>query len=215
MKYDLSQSISQRSIGEKDAENQRIAEIANEIRRRSQVYEAESGTGKEHVSHFDAELRSAESYAKEYGIWIPMDEVFDLGLPGASGNENDIYTRDDMVFKVNNLLNSGSIVNLLEKVILHNTIFAETFYYFVGFAGYDGRSVMPVIMQDLIKDAKPATTIEIDTYMSALGFTKENDEGRYSNGTYVVWDVVPRNVLVDTDGDIYVVDAEIMNIEKY
>ena len=25
----------------------------------------------------------------------------------------------------------------------------------------------------------------------------------------VVWDVVPRNVLVDADGDMYVVDAEI------
>ena len=69
-------------------------------------------------------------------MWIPMDEVFDLGIPGPSGNEND-------------------------------------------------------------------------TYMSALGFTKENDEGRYSNGTYLVWDVVPRNVLVDADGDMYVVDAEI------
>ena len=52
----------------------------------------------------------------------------------------------------------------------------------------------------------------IDTYMSALGFTKENDEGRYFNGTYVVWDVVPRNVLVDADGDMYVVDAEIREV---
>lgn len=31
MKYDLSQPISQRGIGEKDAENQRIAEIADEL----------------------------------------------------------------------------------------------------------------------------------------------------------------------------------------
>jgi hypothetical protein len=212
MKYDLSQSISQRSIREKDAENQRIAEIADEIRRRSQVYEAKSGTGKEHVSHFDAEQRSAESYAKEHGMWIPMDEVFELGHPSDSGNENDIYTRDDTVFKVNNLMNSGSIVNLLEKIILHNSIFPETFYYFIGFAGFDGRSVMPVLQQDLIKEAVPATTIKIDTYMSALGFTKENDEGRYSNGTYLVWDVVPRNVLVDADGDMYVVDAEIKKL---
>ena len=212
MKYDLSQSISQRSIREKDAENQRIAEIADEIRRRCQVYEAESGTGKKHVSRFDAEQRSAELYAKEHGMWIPMDEVFELGRPSDSGNENDIYTRDDTVFKVNNLMNSGGIVNLLEKIILHNSIFPETFYYFVGFAGLDGRSVMPVLQQDLIKDSVPATTIKIDTYMSALGFTKENDEGRYSNGTYVVWDVVPRNVLVDADGDMYVVDAEIKKL---
>ena len=36
--------------------------------------------------------------------------------------------------------------------------------------------------------------------MSALGFVKEGDEGRYSNETYTVWDVVPRNALVDYDG---------------
>ena len=39
--------------------------------------------------------------------------------------------------------------------------------------------------------------------------SKQSNEGRYSNGTYIVWDVVPRNVLVDADGDMYVVDAEI------
>ena len=141
-----------------------------------------------------------------------MDEVFDLGLPGASGNENDIYTREDTVFKVNNLLNSGSIVNLLEKVILHNSIFPDTFYYFIGFAGYDRRSVMPVLQQDLVKDAQPATPIEIETYMAAIGFTKMNNEGRFANNMYEVWDLVPRNVLKDKDGDIYVVDAEIKRL---
>ena len=68
------------------------------------------------------------------------------------------------------------------------------------------------IEQERICNAQPATQIMIDTYMSALGFTKENDEGRYSNGTYLVWDVVPRNVLVDADGDMYVVDAEIKGL---
>ena len=138
MKYDLSQPISQRSIGEKDAENHRIAEIADELRRRSQVYEAESGAGQE-----------------------------------------------------------------------HNSLFPDTFYYFIGFAGYDGRSVMPVLQQDLVKDALPATPIEIETYMAAIGFTKMNNEGRFTNNIYEVWDLVPRNVLKDKDGDIYVVDAEI------
>lgn len=41
--------------------------------------------------------------------------------------------------------------------------------------------------------------------MSALSFVKEGDEGRYSNETYTVWDVVPRNALVDYDGDMYVI----------
>ena len=45
--------------------------------------------------------------------------------------------------------------------------------------------------------------------MAALGFEKQNDEGRYSNKDFQVWDLVPRNVLKDKDGDLYIVDAEI------
>ena len=32
-------------------------------------------------SRFDAEQRAAEQMAKEHGFWIPMMEVFDLGVP--------------------------------------------------------------------------------------------------------------------------------------
>ena len=131
-----------------------------------------------------------------------MDEVFDLGYPGPSGNETAIY-------KVNNLLNAGGICNLLEKILLHNIIFPNTYYSLYGFAGYDGRSVLPVLKQKRICNSHPATQIMIDTYMAALGFNKTSAVGRFSNSTYEVWDLVPRNVLVDDDGDIYVVDAEI------
>lgn len=64
-----------------------------------------------------------------------------------------------------------------------------------------------------ITNAHPATQIMIDTYMAALGFEKTTQEGRFSNGAYEVWDLVPRNVLVDEDGDIFVVDAEIKHIK--
>jgi len=212
MKYDLSESISQRSSGEKDAENHRIKEIADEIRRRCEVYEKESRNSQDHVNHFEAEQRVTEQFAKDNDIWLPMEEAFNLGFPGPSGNENFTFITHDTIFKINNLLNSGGISNLLNKIILHNTIFPETFYYFIGFAGYDGRSVMPILRQDLIKNASPATSIEIDTYMSAIGFTKNLDDGKYQNEFYTVWDVVPRNVLKDKDGDIFVIDAEIASI---
>ena len=68
---------------------------------------------------------------------------------------------------------------------------------------------MPILRQDLIKNAVPATSIEIDTYMSAIGFTKNPVDGKYENDSFIVWDVVPRNVLKDKDGDIFVIDAEI------
>ena len=212
MNDDILKSVSQGSNGAYDEENRRIREISDELQRLCRLHEEESREGKGDGGLFEIEQRAAEQYAKSVGMWISMDKVFDLGELGPSGNENDTYVSGTIIYKVNNLLNSGGIVKLLDKVLLHNLIFPNTAYILHGFAGYDKRSVMPVLMQRRIRNAQPATQIMIDTYMSALGFSKENDEGRYSNGTYVVWDVVPRNVLVDADGDMYVVDAEIRKV---
>ena len=212
MNNDIFKSVSQGSNGAYDAENRRIREITDELQRLCRLHEEKSRDGKGNGGRFEIEQRVAEQYAKSVGMWIPMDNIFDLGEPGPSGNENDTYVSGTIIYKVNNLLNSGGIVKLLDKVLLHNLIFPNTAYILHGFAGYDKRSVLPVLLQRRIRNAQPATQIMIDTYMSALGFTKENDEGRYSNGTYVVWDVVPRNVLVDADGDMYVVDAEIKKL---
>lgn len=52
----------------------------------------------------------------------------------------------------------------------------------------------------------------IDTYMSAIGFTKAEQIGSFTNNHYEVWDLVPRNVLIDEEGDIFVVDAEIKQL---
>ena len=40
----------------------------------------------------------------------------------------------------------------------------------------------------------------------------QQDVSRFRNSQYEVWDVVPRNVLVDDEGDVFVVDAEIKHI---
>ena len=153
--------------------------------------------------------------AKEKGFWIPMTEIFSLGVPGPSGNENDTYVSEKVIYKVNNLLNSGSIVALLRRLLMHNEIFPDTAYMFHGFVGIEGRSVYPVIIQPRIANAQPATQIMIDTYMAAIGFSKANSAGRFINTKYEVWDIVPRNVLIDNDGDVYVIDAEIKNIELH
>jgi len=215
MSDDISQSVSQRGNGAYDEENLRIQEVSNELQRLCRLHEEESGNGKANGTRFEIEQRAAEQYAKSAGIWIPMDNVFDLGIPGPSGNENDTYVSKDTIYKVNNLLNSGGICKLFGKVLLHNLLFPNTAYRLYGFTGYDGRTVMPVLEQERICEAQPATQIMIDTYMSALGFVKDgNEAGRFSNNQYLVWDLVPRNVLVDKDGDMYVIDAEIARVNQ-
>jgi len=62
-----------------------------------------------------------------------MSDVFDLGVPGPSGNENDTYVSNDIIYKVNNLLNSGSILRLLDRVMWHNNLFYDTAYSLYGF----------------------------------------------------------------------------------
>ena len=68
---------------------------------------------------------------------------------------------------------------------------------------------MPIFKQNLIKEAAPATAIEISTYMAALGFNSTSTNGRFTNDELEVWDLLPRNVLNDNEGDIFVIDAEI------
>ena len=120
MSHDISQSLPSRSIRTQDAENSRIESIAHELRRRSRVHETQSGTSTTTLNLTDAEAQAAEVYAKENGLWVPMERIAELGTPGMSGNENELYVSDDIVFKVNNLMNTGSIVALLEKAIMHN-----------------------------------------------------------------------------------------------
>ena len=209
MNDDLFQSVPQGGIGAQEAENRRIEAIADELRRRCKLYETQRRDGQSHVSPLETEQRVAELFAKENGLWIPMEQVFELGTPGPCGNENDTYVSNDVIFKVNNLINSGSILRLLEKVRMHNEIFPDTFYQLHAFTGFDGRTIMPILRQDLVKDAEPTPQIAIDTYMAAIGFNREDIVGRYSNAAYIIWDLLPRNVLRDRDGDIFVVDAEI------
>lgn len=209
MNHDFSQSVSQGSNGAQEAEDNRIAAIADELRRRCKLYEAQLRTGENHVSHQQVETLVTEHYAKETKLWIPFSDVHRLGVPGPSGNENDTYVSNDIIYKVNNLFNCGSIINLLKRTGLHNSIFCETAYSLFGFTGFENRTIMPILKQQLIKDARPATQIMIDTYMAALGFEKKDKVGHFFNDTYEVWDILPRNVLVDQEGDIYVVDAEI------
>ena len=52
MSHDISKSVSQGSIGAQDAENSRIEAIANELRRRCELYEAQRGNSQPHVSLF-------------------------------------------------------------------------------------------------------------------------------------------------------------------
>lgn len=206
--YGISKQISQGDNGTQIEQDGRMEEVTTRLRSCCETFHTISSRGESSLSEQEIESHSAELYAKENNIWIPINEVFDLGVQGQSGNENDTYfSSDGYVYKVNNLMNSGSIISLFERLSLHNSIFPETAYTLVGFTGFEGRNIFPILKQRVVNHPTIATPSEIENYMISLGFIKVNNS-TYKNKNIIISDLQSRNVLKDDDGDIYVVDAE-------
>ncbi len=151
----------------------------------------------------------AEALARSKGMWVEMSQIACLGTPFPSGVENDVYLNPhgNVIYKVNNLMISKTLLALFDRLILHNSIFPQTGYLLKGFTGFGGGSIYPILRQDFIPNEREATPVEIDMYMSALGFQKLS-AATYSNGNVEVSDLHPRNVLRDSEGDLYVIDAD-------
>lgn len=155
------------------------------------------------------EWLEAEAIAKELELWIPYSDALSLGQPYPSGVENEVYldTVSCTVVKINNLMTSRTILRLLHRLQLHNSIFPQTKYDLLGFTGFGKGSVYPVLRQDYIPNATYATHGEILDYMESLGFS-HNGEASFTNGSLTITDLRPRNVLKDSNGIIFVIDAD-------
>jgi hypothetical protein len=79
MTNDVFESISQGSSRTEDAENCRIQEIANELHRRSSLYEEELRKSKNNVRPSEIECRVAEGYAKEKRTLVAYSSSFWFG----------------------------------------------------------------------------------------------------------------------------------------
>ncbi len=97
---------------------------------------------------------------------------------------------------------------------MHNDLFPQTAYVLLGFTGYKGRTVYPLLAQRYIENASPAEQSDIEKYMLSLGFSKI-DDWTYEFSTIIISDLKPKNVLKDADGDLYVIDAEIKYDQKH
>ena len=105
MSNDISQPVPQGGDGAQDAENCRIAAIADELERLCAIHEAQCGDCQQDVTCFETEQRVAEHMAKANGYWIPMMNVFNLGVPGPS----DYFLRPHD-FSASRILPSAAII---------------------------------------------------------------------------------------------------------
>jgi hypothetical protein len=190
-----------------------IEVFAAELRRRIQESSGDAQKNLPTLSATKIETLIAEKLAREKGMWVEFSQIALLGTPFPSGVENEVYlnSHGNLIYKVNNLMTSKSLLSLFDRLILHNSIFPQTSYLLSGFTGFSNGSIYPILRQDFILNEREATPIEIDMYMAAIGFQKIS-EAKYSNGVVEVSDLHPRNVLRDSEGDLYVIDAEFKKI---
>ena len=120
-----------------------------------------------------------------------------------------MYLSEDgnTAFKVNNLMLSHSVGTLLDRIILHNAYFPQTRYELYGFTGFGRGSIYPILSQQYIKQVTYATPEEIAQYMHNLGYEPCGDAA-FSDGTIIIKDLRPRNVLKNSSGDIWVIDVD-------
>lgn len=201
-------------------EHKRNEEIAIELSTRIDNANTSINNGQSVENKIDRELdnKVAYEYAQETNTWI--DDLYLLGSGFIGGNENTnaVNESEQKIYKSNNLMNTLSLRNFLLKIKLHNFLFTDTHYEFVGFTGLKkigaGRYyVEPIYKQDFIIDAEFATPEEINNYMTQLGF-EQASEFKFKKGTIEVYDLRPRNVLKDKNGDIFIIDAEFKTLNE-
>lgn len=205
----LHQRISQEKLGNGDGVHQKSAtdrytESDKADGRNAQTLERIGNESHEEI----------RQWAKENGRWIPISNQVKLGTPYNSGDENNNYiNKDGYVYKVNNLMHVGGDVNiLLDHISIHNNIFPETEYEFVGFTGFESGYAYPVFRQKYVTLETFASGEDIEGYMKKLGYNPTGVEAEYSDGSIVIGDLRARNVLKDNKGVLYVIDDDIRRL---
>lgn len=129
-----------------------------------------------------------------------------------SGNEceNWLDPIDNVLYKMNTLTHVGEdLIKLFDRIDTYNTLFPEIAMRFVGLQIMSNTNVFPIFSQPFISGARMATKDEIRAYMQSLGFEPTDEDGKFTKGTLLLWDIKPKNVLVNDDGVCFVIDAEI------
>ena len=152
------------------------------------------------------QIARLKDWAILHDCWIDKNS---LGTYSDRGSENEVYASLDSkhVCKLNDFRYSDDNLSpFFERITVHNQLFPDCGYAFLGFAENRDGKVCAVLRQPFIHSQREAAQQEIDEELVRLGFHKELD-GYFTNGDYDIFDAVPNNVLMGADGHLYFIDT--------
>ena len=125
------------------------------------------------------------------------------------GAEHKVYVQRGIYYKRNNLNYYGTWLSYFHNLLLHNWLFPQTGYTFLGLMDVDG-ALQAVVSQKAIRGARGATVEEVNEYMAHFEFVRRaNNEYVNTDFGVIVSDLHHRNVLIDNEGDLLVFDPVI------
>ena len=125
------------------------------------------------------------------------------------GAEHQVYVQSGTYLKRNNLNYYGTWLSYFHNLLIHNWLFPQTGYTFLGLMEVDG-SLMSVVSQKALRGVRGATPLEVATYMTPFGFVSlKNNEYVHQGFGILVSDLHHRNVLITGEGELLVFDPVI------
>lgn len=124
------------------------------------------------------------------------------------GQENDVFLRDNRVWKRNNLSFHLCFADFFDRLALHNSLFPGAPLRFEGVTEHEGE-LRPVMSQPAVRASRGATRLEVEVFMRRLGFKRvRHDDYRHPEGI-LVEDLHDENVFLDENREVVVIDPVI------
>ncbi|WP_460964814.1 putative polyvalent protein kinase domain-containing protein [Spirosoma litoris] len=200
-----------------DQESLRAAlDVIAGVHRASKAAQGPAPQNRAEKAALDQALRVGEEkllrrWAASINKMIPADPFTDAweAQGGEGGAEHQVYVQLGVYYKRNNLNYYGTWLSYLHNLLLHNWLFPETGYTFLGLMDVEG-SLQSVVSQKALRGIRGATSDEVATYMLPFDFTPlQNSDYINTNFGIIVSDLHHRNVLVRDDGELLVFDPVI------
>ena len=203
MNNDSTQQLSSQGDTGKNEHSGLLAAASDFARSVLESIQALAGT----TSCKGVQIARLKEWAVSSHCWFSKDT---FGTYSDRGSENEVYASLDsrFVYKLNDFRYSDDNLNpFFERILIHNQLFPDCAYEFIGFAENRDGKTCAVLRQPFIVALREAMQEEIDEEMQRMGFHKEEDAGYFTNADYDIFDAVPNNVLLGDDGHLFFIDT--------
>lgn len=154
------------------------------------------------------QINALRKYAVEQGCWV--EDMSAWGTFVDRGSENEVYLSCDSksVYKLNDFRYADDNLNpFFERIEAHNRYFPDCRYDLIGFGLNRSGKVCALLVQPFIHAEREATEEEIAAELALSGFRPQLEGEYFTDGEYDIFDALPNNVLLGTDGHLYFIDT--------